>query len=142
MSLCFQFPPGSRNKNSSSQLSIFSVRDDYRMNDPAGKAAVLAPAKGPFSGRETMLKKQAGAIVIKCFALLVLLGAAYQAMAWEATTPYPNMAPIEQYLMTDRDAEIPLARSAAPESIASDAENLTEFVVAVQRWSDGTEGRK
>ena len=31
-------------KNNSPRLSIFSVRDDYRMNDPAGKAG-LAPAR-------------------------------------------------------------------------------------------------
>lgn len=33
---------------------------------------------------------------------------------------YPKMAPLEQYLM-DRDAEIAMARSAAPEAIAKDA---------------------
>jgi hypothetical protein len=32
------------------------------------------------------------------------------------------MAPVEQYLIADRDAEIALARSAAPESISRDAE--------------------
>jgi hypothetical protein len=68
-----------------------------------------------------MLKK-ISAIAIKSFALLVVLGTAYQAMAQDATTPYPNMAPIEQYLMADRSAEIALARSAAPESVSRDAE--------------------
>ena len=68
-----------------------------------------------------MRKKKVGAIAIKSFALLVVLGTAYQAMAQDATTPYPKMAPIEQYLM-NRTAEIALARSAAPESIARDAE--------------------
>jgi len=68
-----------------------------------------------------MLKK-ISAIAIKSFALLVVLGTAYQAMAQDATTPYPNMAPIEQYLMVDRSAEIALARSAAPESVSRDAE--------------------
>src|ERR1700735_798288 len=34
------------------------------------------------------------------------------------------MAPVDQYLMADRDAEITLARSAVPESIARDAEVL------------------
>jgi hypothetical protein len=34
------------------------------------------------------------------------------------------MAPIDQYLMEDREAEIALARSAAPESISRDAEIL------------------
>src|SRR5215471_16220647 len=59
---------------------------------------------------------------IKNLALLVVLGTVYQAMAQDATTRYPKMAPIDQYLMADRDAEIALARSAAPESIARDAE--------------------
>ena len=34
------------------------------------------------------------------------------------------MAPVDQYLMADRAAEIALARSAAPESISRDAEVL------------------
>ena|SRR6202140_4576047 len=57
------------------------------------------------------------------FALLVVIGTAYLAMAQDAKTTYPSMAPIEQYLM-DRTAEIALARSAAPESISRDAEVL------------------
>ena len=76
-----------------------------------------------------MRKKKVGAIAIKRFALLVVFGTAYlgmghQAMAQDGPTPYPKMAPIEQYLMTDRDAEIALARSAAPDSISGDAEIL------------------
>src|ERR1700747_233247 len=70
-----------------------------------------------------MRKKKVGAIAIKSFALLVLLGTAYLGMAQDAKTTYPSMAPIEQYLM-DRTAEIALARSAAPESISGDAEVL------------------
>jgi hypothetical protein len=69
-----------------------------------------------------MRKKKVHAIAIKSFALLVVLGTAYQARSQDATTPYPKMAPVDQYLMTDRGAEIALARSAAPESIARDAE--------------------
>jgi hypothetical protein len=38
--------PGIEIKNSSSLLSIFSARDDYRMNDPAREAVVLGPPKG------------------------------------------------------------------------------------------------
>lgn len=71
-----------------------------------------------------MRKKTVGAIAIKSFALLVVLGTAYQTMAQAATTGYPNMAPIDQYLMTDRGAEIALARSAAPNSVSRDAEVL------------------
>jgi len=33
------------NKNSSPLPSIFSVRDDYRMNDPARKAVLLVSTK-------------------------------------------------------------------------------------------------
>jgi len=71
-----------------------------------------------------MRKKKVSAIAIKSFALLVVLGTAYRAMAQDATTPYPKMAPVDQYLMADRAAGIALARSAAPESISRDAEVL------------------
>jgi hypothetical protein len=72
-----------------------------------------------------MLKKTS-AIAIKSFALLLVLGTAYQAVAQAATTPstttpYAKMAPVDQYLMADRATEIALARSAAPDSIARDA---------------------
>src|ERR1700747_1818392 len=71
-----------------------------------------------------MQRKKVGAIAIKIFALLVVFGTAYQVLAQDAPTPYPKMAPIDQYLMTERDAEIALARSSAPESISRDAEVL------------------
>jgi hypothetical protein len=71
-----------------------------------------------------MRKKKVCAIAIKSFVLLVVLGTAHLAMAQEATARYPNMVPINQYLMTDQGAEIALARSAAPESVSRDAEVL------------------
>jgi hypothetical protein len=71
-----------------------------------------------------MRKKKVVAIAINSFALLAVIGTAHQGMAQEATTAYPNMAPVNQYLMTDQGAEIALARSAAPESISRDAEVL------------------
>ena len=71
-----------------------------------------------------MRKKKFGAIAIRRLALLTMLGAAYQAAAQNAATPYPKMAPIEQYLMSDQAAEIALARTAAPESLSRDAEVL------------------
>lgn len=40
------------------------------------------------------------------------------------STPYPVMAPINQYLMPDESSEIALARSAAPKSISDEAEVL------------------
>jgi hypothetical protein len=71
-----------------------------------------------------MSKKKAHTLAIKSFALLVLLGTAYQARSQDAVTTYTKMAPVDQYLMTDRGAEIALARSAAPDSISHDAEVL------------------
>jgi hypothetical protein len=69
-------------------------------------------------------------IVARSFALF-LLGATFLLATWQvhaqaqdAKTPYPNMAPVEQYRMADRNAEIALARSAGPDSIAQDAEIL------------------
>ncbi|MGB6265845.1 MAG: hypothetical protein WBF56_08890 [Candidatus Acidiferrales bacterium] len=56
-----------------------------------------------------------------CLVLVVVLGAAWKAQAQEVKSPYPSMAPLDQYLMAP-NAEIALARSAAPESISQDAE--------------------
>lgn len=39
-----------------------------------------------------------------------------------AQTAYPTMAPVDQYLIADKDTEIALARSGAPASISSAAE--------------------
>jgi hypothetical protein len=71
-----------------------------------------------------MQEKQIGRTAVTAIALVVLLGAAWRATAQNAKTPYPNMAPVEQYLSEDRASEIVLARSAAPESISRDAEVL------------------
>lgn len=53
--------------------------------------------------------------------VLALINAAGQAQPQGAAAAYPAMAPVAQYLM-ERTAEITLARSAAPDSIARDAE--------------------
>jgi len=47
-----------------------------------------------------------------------------QAQSQAPKNPYPVMAPVEQYLIANRDDEIALARSAAPPSISADAEVL------------------
>ena len=56
----------------------------------------------------------------------------------EAKTQYPKMAPLDQYLMADRNAEIALARSAAPESISGDAEVL---VLGRQGYETAVKGK-
>jgi hypothetical protein len=101
-----------------------------------------------------MKRKILRTIALGSFALVVVLGAAWQAHAQDAKTPYPAMAPVDQYLMADRDAEIALARSAAPESISHDAEVMVlgrhgyetavkgtnGFVCIVERsWTAGIE---
>ena len=69
----------------------------------------------------TTARSTARTIAIRSFALIVLLGAAWRVQADDAKSPYPSIAPIDQYLM-ERNDEIALARSAAPASISSDAE--------------------
>jgi len=54
--------------------------------------------------------------------LLVLSGLA--AAQEKKPTPYPAMAPVEQYRIANAQDEISLARSAAPSSISADAEVL------------------
>jgi hypothetical protein len=51
---------------------------------------------------------------------------------------YPKMAPLEQYLIADRDAEIALARSAASAAISKDA---TIFVLARSGYQKVVEGK-
>ena len=51
--------------------------------------------------------------------------------------PYPKMAPVDQYLM-EKDAEIQLARSAAPDSISRDA---TILVLGGQGYETAVEGK-
>jgi hypothetical protein len=56
--------------------------------------------------------------------LLIMAGVAWQAPApaQNTRTPYASMATLDQYLIADRNAEISLAKSAAPPSIADNAE--------------------
>jgi hypothetical protein len=54
-------------------------------------------------------------------AVLCAFAAPLQTRAQDPKTPYPRMAPVDEYLMPDRDAEIALARSAAPDAISRDA---------------------
>jgi|ERR1022692_635072 hypothetical protein len=69
-----------------------------------------------------MNRKITKTIALGTFALVVVLGAWRQAPAQDAKGPYPSMAPLDQYLIADRTAEIALSRSAASESISRDAE--------------------
>jgi hypothetical protein len=63
----------------------------------------------------------AGALAIVCVAVGLKLTLTSPDRNENRAAAYPSMASIEQYLMPDRNAEIALARSAAPEAISSDA---------------------
>jgi hypothetical protein len=66
----------------------------------------------------------AGALAIICVAVGLKLTLTSHNRNENRMTAYPSMASIEQYLMPDRNAEIALARSAAPAAISSDAKIL------------------
>lgn len=63
------------------------------------------------------MNRATGRIVL---AMTMALGAA-PGWAQSGLAAYATMAPVEQYLMADRDAEIAMARSAAPSAISDDA---------------------
>jgi hypothetical protein len=73
------------------------------------------------------------------FALIVMLPAAWQARADDSKTTYPAMAPLEKYLM-DHNAEISLARSAAPDSISHDAKILVLGPAGYETAAEGKNG--
>lgn len=79
-----------------------------------------------------------GGFLIKCSALLIGLSVIHHAMAKNTAAPYAKMAPAEQYLMADRNAEIALARSAAPASISRDA---TVLVLGRNGYETAVEGK-
>lgn len=70
-----------------------------------------------------MRRGKVGSIAASTIFSAVMFAAAWYATAQDAKATYPGMAPLDQYLM-ERNAEIALARSAAPESISKDAEVL------------------
>jgi hypothetical protein len=68
--------------------------------------------------------------------LLLMLSVVESALAQSHSPLYPSMAPLSQYLMSDRDAEVALARSAAPTTISRDAQVVvlgpTGYLTAVE----------
>jgi hypothetical protein len=80
----------------------------------------------------------AGALAIVCLAVGLKLTFISRHRNEDRSTAYPSMASIEQYLMPDRNAEIALARSAAPAAISSDAKIL---VLGWRGYETAIEGR-
>lgn len=83
----------------------------------------------------TTIRFAAVAVLLLTFSMLLN---AREARAQEVKTQYPQMAPLEQYLMPDRNAEIALARTAAPESVSQDA---TVLVLGKHGYETAVEGK-
>jgi hypothetical protein len=86
---------------------------------------------------DRMKRNEVGVIAFLLLALTLVCPASGQSPAKDKKNPYPSMAPAAQYLM-DRDAEIALARSAAPESISRDAKVL---VLSPHGYETAAEGK-
>ncbi|HUI42680.1 MAG TPA: hypothetical protein VL523_12000 [Terriglobia bacterium] len=69
-----------------------------------------------------MAPKPVATLALAVFAEIFLASLALGAQAQQAATPYPSMAPLDQYLIQNPNDEIALARSAAPKAISDNAE--------------------
>jgi hypothetical protein len=72
--------------------------------------------------------------------MICVFGGRWHMQAQEDKGPYPSMAPLEEYRMPDRDAEIALARTAAPESVSRDATVLVLGTHGYERAVEGKDG--
>ena len=85
-----------------------------------------------------MFQNRSAAVVRSVFIVVLSLGTVGGVYGQDSKNLYPNMASLDQYLMADRDAEIALARSAAPPSISSDA---TVMVLGRRGYETAVEGK-
>jgi hypothetical protein len=85
-----------------------------------------------------MKRKTVKVIALAVFVFALSVGMARHTQAQDAKTPYPSMAPLDQYLIADRNAEIALARSAAPPSISHDAKVM---VLGAHGYETAAEGK-
>jgi hypothetical protein len=83
-----------------------------------------------------MDQKMVRTIALGIAVLVVGIGAV--SVQAQSKTLYPSMAPLDQYLMPDRNTEIVLARSAAPDSISHDA---TILVLGPHGYETAVEGK-
>jgi hypothetical protein len=103
------------------------------------------------NSRSLANKRFSARMALTIVAAIMVLAVEKRGHAQSTGAPYPKMAAIDQYLMTE-DVEVALARSAAPQSISKDADVLVldrhgyrtaikgrnGFVCAVQRsWTAG-----
>lgn len=84
------------------------------------------------------MNRKVTTITTGTLALVAILCAARLGRGVDVKTLYASMAPLDEYLMPDRDAEIALARSAAPPSISGDA---TVMVLGRHGYETAVEGK-
>jgi hypothetical protein len=85
-----------------------------------------------------MSRNRFASVASLILALSFVSGASRHMWAQDAKTQYSSMAPVDQYLMASRNAEIALARSAAPTSISGDA---TVLVLDKSGYQTAVEGK-
>jgi len=85
-----------------------------------------------------MFRNRSSAVVCSTLVAVLALGTGRRVHGQDSKDLYPNMASFDQYLMADRDAEIALARSAAPLSISGDA---TVMVLGRRGYETAVEGK-
>jgi hypothetical protein len=85
-----------------------------------------------------MNRRRLAVVAFLTFVLSLGLIGMRQGQAQAPKTSYPSMAPIDHYLMADRNTEIALARTAAPESISRDA---TILVLGRRGYEIAVEGK-
>ena len=105
---------------------------------PYGPGGHQTPRIGTTQGSNEMNRKVRRFSCLVATCLLAVLAVSAVAAAPQPAPGYPRMAPLSQYLMTDRAAEMALARSAAPAAISDGATVL----VLEPRLCDGSRGQE
>jgi hypothetical protein len=85
-----------------------------------------------------MIRNRFAAVAPVILVLISFSAASRLAWAEDVKAQYPGMAPLDQYLMANRNAEIALAQSAAPTSISRDA---TVLVLEKSGYETVVEGK-
>jgi hypothetical protein len=85
-----------------------------------------------------MIRNGFAAVAPVILVLISFSAASRQASAQDVKAQYPGMAPLDQYLMANRNAEMALAQSAAPTSISRDA---TVLVLEKSGYETVVEGK-
>jgi hypothetical protein len=106
----------------------------------AAKRAYPRSQIAEFVPEDFMQIKSVRVLAITFLAPIIFAAAAPRAAAQSDKSPYPAMAPLDQYLIPDANTEIALARTAAPPSISNDAEVMVLGAKGYTTAAKGTNG--